>query len=206
MPNHDDKSPDGAPEDPQPTDGHAPHDSPHATGSSGNGNGHDPTPASTPGRRARRRARKEALAASLPPDLPVGGSGGLLSDPKKARSDMRMIETAIRRRWNTQDKIKELLLNKVAQVGLTAVNPRWLMRAAYVWLAAERQNMADEHVNKPAQVLHAHIDATALAAVSQLPLEDLRALRRIRAQLAGQAAVIDEQPADGDGNGQAKAE
>jgi len=128
------------------------------------------------------------------------GSGGLLEDPRKLRSDLKLIEQSIRRRWKTDDRIKDALLSKIARIALTSEKPREQVAAARCYLMAEQQNLLDDHKLRPDQVLHAHVDLTAQEAVSELTLEELRVLRQVRAKVTGE--VQPDESHDGNGSHQ----
>lgn len=130
-----------------------------------------------------------------------GDTGELLNDPAHYRRDLKLIEQSIRRRWNTDERIKDALLAKIARIILTSDNAREQVAAARCYLVAEQQNLADDHKLRPDQVLHAHVDVNAQQAVEDLTVEELRVLRRLRAKVSGEV-----EPAEHGGNGNGRAD
>ena len=82
----------------------------------------------------------------------VGGDSNLLQDSRHVREDMRLAGLAVRKRWPTEDRIKEAISAKVARVTLAADDERITLMGARVYVQMEGQNQADEHKAQPDKV------------------------------------------------------
>ena len=69
------------------------------------------------------------------------------------KSDLKMIERAMRKRWPTRSEVKTALLAKIARIGLSTEDTRVLLGATRCYLQAEAQNQADELKGLPDKVV-----------------------------------------------------
>lgn len=123
---------------------------------------------------------------------PLGARGVLLADPKLARSDVRMIERAVRERWImpegaftdlpaamleivTKESIKVLDREGVA---VEIDNDREKIAAARVLAVLEAQNQADEHHSDKLHQDDKHLAVDMVAALAQQSREQKEALIR----------------------------
>jgi len=113
----------------------------------------------------RKRGRPKKAATKPPANGADGGQGDNAAEPapldesrgKTTRSDLRMIERAARKRWNTRPDIKDALLAKVARAGLESDNARVIVAATRCYLVAESQNQGDELKGIPDKIQVEHV-------------------------------------------------
>lgn len=72
----------------------------------------------------------------------------ILSDEKRVRSDARMIETATRNRWPITPEMKEMVINRLANIVARSESEERASTAARTMMMAEGQNQADDHVRE----------------------------------------------------------
>jgi len=73
----------------------------------------------------------------------MNGRGGLLQSPR-LRSDLRLVDLAIRKRWPISDEMKIELIEKLASIAELGTNEEAL-RAISILIAVEAQNQKDDH-------------------------------------------------------------
>lgn len=78
----------------------------------------------------------------------------LLTDPGHTRSDLRQIESAVRKGWVIPDMVLDALPKTMAVIALKG-KPRDQVAAAKVLLAMKEQNEDRDGVTK--QILHQHV-------------------------------------------------
>ena len=73
----------------------------------------------------------------------VAGKGGLL-ESQRLRSDLGLVAMAVRKRWPISEEVKIELIEKLASIAEHGTNEEAL-RAISILIAAEAQNLKDDH-------------------------------------------------------------
>lgn len=106
----------------------------------------------------------------------IGGSmTELLTDPRHFRSDLRQIETSIRKGWVIPDQLLEALPKVAGKIALNG-KPRDQTAAMKVLLAMKEQN--DKAKPIPQQIEHRHTHE--IGPVTAETIEEHRAIRLAR--------------------------
>jgi hypothetical protein len=63
------------------------------------------------------------------------------------KSDVQLVEKAITKRWNIDERAKDAIAKKIVRQAITTHDGRFLLRAGEFILKAESQNQRDQHHN-----------------------------------------------------------
>ena len=71
------------------------------------------------------------------------------SNPKQVQPDAKLVQRAIRQRWNIPDKTKDAIVERMSGfVSDPLIDPDRATAAARVIVVAEGQNQADDHLRE----------------------------------------------------------
>lgn len=108
------------------------------------------------------------------------------------RSEARLIEMAIRKRWEISDEIKRDTIDTAAAILQTGEKDRDRLAAARILIAAEKQNQDDEHKQSDIQRDNARRSRLAAIAarlgISESLVFDVEAQARGRIEVDGRHA------------------
>jgi hypothetical protein len=85
------------------------------------------------------------------------GKGDLL-ESRRLRSDLRLVDLAVRKRWPISDEMKTELVEKLVSIAELGTNEEAL-RAISILIAVEAQNQKDDHLLGQARSDDRRLDA-----------------------------------------------
>ena len=175
-----------------------------------------------PKKKATKRAGRKSLKHSEAADRGSGGapapaaqdeqpatSASLAdADDRLTRSDIRMVQSAVRKRWPTREEVKEAIANKVARIALTETNTRHVLMAGRLYAQFEAQNQADDLKQQPDQ-LDVNLTGGVMREEDQVAavlaaVEAERARRRVPGLAREEAEAQDSAASNGGGRKRAK--
>lgn len=83
---------------------------------------------------------------------PQGGGGAFYSRQDNYRSDSRMIEMAIRKGWQIDPRLYDVLPKRAAKIALENNSARDILAAIRILLAMNSQNQADEQNDRVTEI------------------------------------------------------
>lgn len=112
-----------------------------------------------------------------------GGSGGASCPPVK---DTRIVEWAIRKRWNIPEEARNQLPKEMlAILTNTDSKPRAKTAAARALIAAEAQNMEEEKRLSGGEVVNVNVTGEVTTNVCTITPDDIRAARHLMGLAGG---------------------
>jgi hypothetical protein len=103
--------------------------------------------------------KPEAIETHSGGKIMAQGKGDLL-ESRRLRSDLRLVDLAVRKRWPISDEMKTELVEKLVSIAELGTNEEAL-RAISILIAVEAQNQKDDHLRGEARAKVDRLDEIA---------------------------------------------